>query len=402
MLQGKKVLLAVCGSIAAYKAATLVRLLTKSGAEVKVVMTASACGFITPLTLSTLSGHPVRLDFVDDQDSGLWNSHVEMGLWADLMIVAPASANSLAKAAQGICDNYLQAVYLSARCPVWWAPAMDLDMWAHPATQQNITTLQSFGNRILEPGTGALASGLEGKGRMMEPEDVHAAVVSFFYVAQVFQGKTVLVTAGPTYEAIDPVRFIGNRSSGKMGYAIAEELAQQGAEVILVSGPSSLLPQHTSITLYKVESAAEMKDKVLSYFDRCDAAVFSAAVADYTPVVVADQKIKKKDARFDLELKKTEDIAALCGAKKTNQQFIVGFALETQQEEANALAKMTSKNQDMIVLNSLQDSGAGFAGDTNKVSIYTAKGVKKTVELKSKTAVAKDIVQTMSESWFVR
>lgn len=402
MLQGKKVLLAVCGSIAAYKAALLVRLLTKSGAEVKVVMTASACDFITPLTLSTLSGHPVSIDFVHDQDSGLWNSHVDMGLWADLMIVAPASANTLAKAAQGICDNYLQAVYLSARCPVWWAPAMDLDMWAHPATQHNISALQSFGNRILEPSTGSLASGLEGKGRMMEPETIHEAIVAFFSVVQTFQGKTVLVTAGPTYEAIDPVRFIGNRSSGKMGYAIAEELASQGAKVILVSGPSSLAAHHPSIRLHKVESAAEMKDTVLSYFNQCHAAVFSAAVADYTPVEVAQQKIKKKDARFALELKKTEDIAAVCGAQKTQGQFIVGFALETQEEEANALAKMNAKRQDMIVLNSLQDPGAGFAGDTNKITIYTVQGVKKTFELKSKTAVAQDIVHMMSESWLAQ
>ena len=399
MLQGKKVLLAVCGSIAAYKAANLIRLLTKSGAEVKVIMTTSACGFITPLTLSTLSGNPVNIDFVHDQTSGLWNSHVELGLWADLMVVAPASANTLSKAAHGICDNFLQAVYLSAKCPVWFAPAMDLDMWVHPSTQQNIQALQNFGNLILEPGVGALASGLEGKGRMMEPEDILDSVHAFFSTGKRFQGNKILITAGPTYEAIDPVRFIGNRSSGKMGYAIAEELAAQGATVILISGPTALNVEHSSIQKHNVESAFEMKTKVAEYFDGCDAAIFSAAVADYTPVQVADQKIKKKDQRFDLSLQKTEDIAAYCGTKKKDSQFIVGFALETNQEEENALSKLKSKNQDMVVLNSLKDEGAGFAGDTNKITIYTAKGSKKSFELKSKKAVAVDIINTLYDSW---
>jgi len=399
MLQGKKVLLAVCGSIAAYKAANLIRLLTKSGAEVKVIMTASACDFITPLTLATLSGNPVSTDFVHDPESGVWNSHVEMGLWADLMLVAPASANTVAKAAQGICDNFLQAVYLSARCPVWWAPAMDLDMWMHESTQANIKTLASFGDRILQPGTGSLASGLEGKGRLMEPEELHGHVVSFFEEHKRLQGKIILVTAGPTYEAIDPVRFIGNRSTGKMGYALAEELADQGAKVILISGPTSLVISDASIHRIDVESAAEMKNQVLAHFERCDAAVFSAAVADYTPVEVAHQKIKKKDLRFDLALEKTEDIAALCGAKKKAQQFIVGFALETEHEEANALAKMNAKNQNMIVLNSLQDAGAGFASDTNKITVFTDNGGKRTFELKTKKAVAKDIIDVMFASW---
>jgi phosphopantothenoylcysteine decarboxylase/phosphopantothenate--cysteine ligase len=399
MLQGKKVLLGVCGSIAAYKSAHLIRLLTKSGAEVRVIMTASASDFITPLTLSTLSNYPVSSEFTHDKASGLWNSHVEMGLWADLMIIAPASANSLAKAAQGICDNYLQAVYLSARCPVWWAPAMDLDMWLHPATQTNIQLLQSYGNRILDPGTGPLASGLEGKGRMMEPEQIAEVVQQYFQASAKLSGKKIIVTAGPTYEPIDPVRFIGNRSSGKMGYAIAEELAQEGAEVYLISGPSQVKPVHKGIVLHQVESAAEMKDQVMIYFDQCDGAVFSAAVADYTPETVADQKIKKKEDRFAIDLVKTVDIAAACGAKKKNGQFLVGFALETEQEEANALKKMSSKKQDMIVLNSLRDAGAGFSGDNNKISIYTSGGQKVEFGLKSKTEVAKDIVQKICQEW---
>ncbi len=399
MLLGKKVLLAVCGSIAAYKAATLIRLLTKSGAEVKVIMTTSACGFITPLTLSTLSGNPVSINFVQDQDNDLWNSHVEMGLWADLMLIAPASANSLAKSAQGICDNFLQAVYLSARCPVWWAPAMDLDMWEHPATKQNIQALQTFGNRILEPAMGSLASGLEGKGRLMEPEDIHAAVLSFFNGNKPYEGKIVLITAGPTYEPIDPVRFIGNRSTGKMGFAIAEEIASQGAKVILISGPTVLTAKHSSIQCFRVESALQMKNVVLDNFDASDAAIFCAAVADYTPVDVAAQKIKKKEQRFDLALTKTDDIAALCGMRKKEHQFIVGFALETEHEAENARVKMNSKNQNMIVLNSLNDAGAGFSGDTNKVIIYSVQGEEYNFELKSKKAVAKDIVNTMSNLW---
>ena len=399
MLQGKKVLLGVCGSIAAYKAAHLIRLLTKSGAEVRVIMTASASDFITPLTLSTLSNYPVSSEFTHDKASGLWNSHVEMGLWADLFLIAPASANSLAKAAQGICDNYLQAVYLSARCPVWWAPAMDLDMWQHPSTQSNIQKLESYGNRILDPGTGLLASGLEGKGRMMEPEQMAEVLQQYFKVSGKLTGKKIIVTAGPTYEPIDPVRFIGNRSSGKMGYAIAEELAKEGAEVYLVSGPSPMKSVHKSIVLHQVESASQMKDQVLLYFDQCDAAIFSAAVADYTPETVADQKIKKKENRFAIDLVKTTDIAAACGAKKKSGQFLVGFALETEQEEANALKKMSAKKQDMIVLNSLRDAGAGFSGDTNKISIYTSAGEKIEFALKSKSEVAKDIVQKICQEW---
>jgi phosphopantothenoylcysteine decarboxylase/phosphopantothenate--cysteine ligase len=399
MLQGKKVLLGVCGSIAAYKAAHLIRLLTKSGAEVRVIMTTSASDFITPLTLSTLSNHPVSIDFTHDKDSGLWNSHVEMGLWADVMLIAPASANSIGKAAAGICDNYLQAVYLSARCPVLWAPAMDLDMWLHPATQANIQKLQLYRNTILDPGTGALASGLEGKGRMMEPEQILEALILHFQVKKRLTGKTIIVTAGPTYEPIDPVRFIGNRSSGKMGYAIAEQLAQEGAAVRLISGPSHLNTSHPGIQLHRVESALQMKEKVLEYFEQCDAAVFSAAVADYTPAHVADQKIKKKEERFGIELIKTTDIAAACGAKKRAGQFLVGFALETQNEEENALKKMVSKKQDMIVLNSLRDTGAGFSGDTNLINIYTVDGQKEEYTLKSKTEVAKDIVNKICLEW---
>jgi phosphopantothenoylcysteine decarboxylase/phosphopantothenate--cysteine ligase len=399
MLQGKKVLLGVCGSIAAYKAAHLIRLLTKSGAEIRVIMTTSAFDFITPLTLSTLSNNPVSSEFTPDKASGLWNSHVEMGLWADLMVIAPATANSLAKSAQGICDHYLQAVYLSARCPVWWAPAMDLDMWQHPSTQSNILKLQSYGNRILDPGTGLLASGLEGKGRMMEPEQIAEAIEVYFGKSRKLVGKKILVTAGPTYEPIDPVRFIGNRSSGKMGYAIAEELAGEGAEVYLISGPSSVKVIHPRIVLYKVESAAQMKDQVMAWFDKSDAAIFTAAVADYTAETVADQKIKKKEERFAIDLVKTVDIAAACGAKKKSGQFLVGFALETEEEEANALKKMAAKKQDMIVLNSLRDAGAGFSGDTNKISIYTASGQKEEFDLKSKAEVAKDIVQKICQEW---
>ncbi|MDB5273188.1 MAG: phosphopantothenoylcysteine decarboxylase/phosphopantothenate--cysteine ligase [Chitinophagaceae bacterium] len=399
MLQGKKVLLGVCGSIAAYKAANLIRLLTKSGAEVRVIMTTSASGFITPLTLSTLSNYPVSTDFLLDKESGQWNSHVEMGLWADLMVIAPASANSIAKAATGVCDNYLQAVYMSARCPVWWAPAMDLDMWQHPSTKANIQKLQSYGNTILDPGTGPLASGLEGKGRMMEPEQIVEALEKYFHSQQRLKGKKIVITAGPTYEPIDPVRFIGNRSSGKMGYAIAEELAKEGAEVYLISGPSHITTIHPGIILHRVESAAQMKDKVLAFFDQSDAAIFSAAVADYTPTQVADQKIKKKEDRFDIALVKTTDIAAACGAIKRTGQFLVGFALETQNEEDNALKKMAVKKQDMIVLNSLRDPGAGFSGDTNKIIIYTAAGQKEEYELKSKLEVAKDIVNKMCLEW---
>ena len=402
MLQGKKVLLGICGSIAAYKAAHLIRLLTKLGAEVRVIMTTSAFDFITPLTLSTLSNYPVSSEFTNDKASGLWNSHVEMGLWADLMVIAPASANSLAKSAQGICDNYLQAVYLSARCPVWWAPAMDLDMWQHPATQSNIQKLQSYGNRILDPGTGLLASGLEGKGRMMEPEQIAEVIQQYLTSSHKLTGKKIMVTAGPTYEPIDPVRFIGNRSSGKMGYAIAEELANEGAEVFLISGPSYVKIVHPSIILHQVESAAQMKEQVMAYFDQSDAVIFSAAVADYTPETVANQKIKKKEERFAIDLVKTIDIAAACGAKKKAGQFLVGFALETEQEEANALKKMASKKQDMIVLNSLRDAGAGFSGDTNKISIYTAAGQKQEFGLKSKTEVAKDIVQKICQEWLKR
>lgn len=396
MLSGKKILLGVTGSIAAYKAAMLTRLLVKEGAEVKVVMTASAKAFITPLTLSTLSKNPVFSDFVKD-DTGQWNNHVELGLWADVMMIAPASANTLSKMATGACDNLLTAVYLSARCPVFFAPAMDLDMLQHPSTQNNIRTLERYGNIQVVPGVGELASGLVGKGRMAEPEEIVAALSGHFSKDQPLRGKKVLVTAGPTYEAIDPVRFIGNHSTGKMGFAIAEALASKGAEVHLITGPTSQQALHSGIRISHVTSAEEMYEACASLFPSTDITVLSAAVADYRPKERADQKIKKKDDELQLSLVKTHDIAASLGKMKKNGQVIVGFALETEQEQANALKKLESKNFDFIVLNSLNDKGAGFGHDTNKITILDKNATKKTFELKSKKAVAHDIVDTILE-----
>ncbi len=390
---GKKIILAVTGSIAAYKAAQLVRLLVKKGAEVQVLMTPSATEFITPLTLSTLSKKPVFTQVISEQE---WNSHVELGLWADALVVAPATANSLAKLAQGICDNIVSAVYLSARCPVFIAPAMDLDMWKHPATQANVQRLKSYGNHFLPVGYGELASGLVGEGRMAEPEEIVAFLEGFFQKKQDFSGKNVLITAGPTYEAIDPVRFIGNRSSGKMGVAIAEQFADRGAAVTLVLGPSKLDLQHSGITTVRVESAQQMYEASVQHFENADIAVLSAAVADYRPANVAEQKIKKKGDSMTIELEKTPDIAASLGKMKRRGQFIVGFALETNDELQNASEKLAKKNFDFIVLNSLQDAGAGFNFDTNKITILHRGNKRKDFELKSKAEVATDIVDEVS------
>jgi phosphopantothenoylcysteine decarboxylase/phosphopantothenate--cysteine ligase len=397
MLAGKKILLGVTGSIAAYKSAVLTRLLVKAGAEVKVLMTASAHDFITSLTLSTLSKNPVLTDFVRNK-SGEWNNHVELGLWADAMVVAPASANTMAKMANGICDNLLLAVYLSARCPVFFSPAMDLDMLQHPSTKENIARLQSFGNRIIDPTFGELASGLVGLGRMAEPEEIIRHLEQHFSRSGRLSGKKVLVTAGPTHEAIDPVRFIGNHSSGKMGFAIAEALANEGASVNLITGPTQQHTQHPLISVKAVTSAEEMYNACTQLFPTTDITVLSAAVADYKPTVRADQKIKKKEDVLTLELTKTHDIAASLGKLKHNGQVIVGFALETEQENANALKKLESKNFDLIVLNSLNDPGAGFGHDTNKITIIDRKQQQKSFALKNKKEVAQDIVNAIIEN----
>lgn len=395
-LKGKKIIVAISGSIAAYKSAILVRSLIKSGATVKVIMTRAATDFISPLTLATLSKHEVVTDLVN-QDETSWNNHVEMGLWADLMLVAPASANTLGKMANGICDNMLLATYLSAKCPVFFAPAMDLDMYKHPSTIVNIQKLISYGNHFIRAGYGELASGLIGDGRMAEPDEIIAQVEKFLSGKKELEGKTVLITAGPTYEAIDPVRFIGNHSSGKMGYAIAEEAASRGAKVILVSGPTALSIQHPDIKKIDVVSADEMFKASISNFDKCHVAILSAAVADFTPVKKADKKIKKQEGLDNIELKETKDILAELGKRKKNQ-LLVGFALETDNETENAGKKLKNKNLDMIVLNSLQDKGAGFKHDTNKISILDTHNKIYRFELKSKQEVAKDIIDMVATS----
>ena len=385
----------VTGSIAAYKAATLTRLLVKEGANVKVVMTPLAKEFITPLTMATLSKSPIMVDFYNPEN-GDWNSHVDLGLWADLYLIAPASANTIGKMAGGIADNLLLTTYLSAKCPVMVAPAMDLDMYKHPATQRNLKVLQSFGNIIIEPESGELASGLIGKGRMEEPERIVAFIADYFARQEDFKGKKVVVTAGPTYEKIDPVRFIGNYSSGKMGLAIAEEFAGRGAEVVLVCGPVNLKTSHPAIRRVDVESAVQMYEVTSKEFVNSDVAVLSAAVADFTPKEKADHKIKRGKDDLLLELLPTKDIAAELGRIKTASQLLVGFALETNDEEVNALSKMQRKNLDMIVLNSLNDKGAGFSVDTNKVTILDKAGNKTVYELKTKVEVAKDIVDQIA------
>ncbi|MGJ1439042.1 bifunctional phosphopantothenoylcysteine decarboxylase/phosphopantothenate--cysteine ligase CoaBC [Sphingobacterium siyangense] len=388
-LAGKNIVIAVCGSIAAYKIASLIRLLVKADVRVNVVMSKEATAFITPLTLSTLSKNPVLIDYYQP-NTGEWNNHVEIALNADYILVAPATANTLAKMANGFCDNLLTAVYLSAKCPVLFAPAMDLDMWKHPSTQSNINKLSSYGNILIPPGKGELASGLVGEGRLAEPEEILDFLVKFSEKGLPLAGKKALVSAGPTYEAIDPVRFIGNHSSGKMGYAIATQLEELGADVTLVSGPSALkLPK--GVDTISVTSAAEMLHACEEHFEAADIVVMSAAVADYTPVEVASQKIKKKENEFSIELKKTVDILATLGAKKKENQLLVGFALETNNELENAKDKLIRKNLDFIVLNSMQDKGAGFATDTNKVTIIDRAGNTHEFSLKSKEEVAKDI-----------
>ena len=400
MLKGKHIILGITGSIAAYKAATLTRLLVKEGATVKVVMTPLAKEFITPLTMATLSKSPIMVDFYNPEN-GDWNSHVDLGLWADLYLVAPASAITIGKMANGIADNLLLTTYLSAKCTVMVAPAMDLDMYRHPATQRNLEILRSFGNIIIEPESGELASGLIGKGRMEEPEQIVEFLKRHFERQEDFKGKKVLITAGPTYEKIDPVRFIGNYSSGKMGIALAEELAGRGAEVLLVCGPVNQKTSHPAIRRVDVESASQMCEVAVKEFPGCDLAILSAAVADFTPKEKANCKIKREKEDLLLELMPTQDIAAELGQMKKDSQLLVGFALETNDEESNACSKMQRKNLDMIVLNSLNDKGAGFGGDTNKVTIMHREGEKNVYELKTKVEVAKDIADQIAARYLM-
>ena len=392
MLENKKIVLGITGSIAAYKACLLARLLIKKGAEVQVVMTPAAKEFITPLTLATLTQKPVVSEFFDRRD-GSWHSHVSLGLWADAMLVAPASASTIGKMANGIADNMLVTTYLSMKAHVFVAPAMDLDMYAHPSTKQNLQRLLSFGNHVIEPGTGFLASTLEGKGRMEEPERIVEALEQYFASQQALSGKNVLITAGPTYEKIDPVRFVGNYSSGKMGFALAEVCAEQGAEVTLVCGPVSLQTNHPAIHRIDVESAAEMYEAATKHFKKADIAILSAAVADFTPQTTADKKIKRKGDDMVLRLQPTQDIAAALGAVKRKKQILVGFALETDNELENAVDKMERKNLDLIVLNSLRDKDAGFRVDTNKVTIIDRHHGLTAYDTKSKREVAKDIIE---------
>ncbi len=391
VLSSKKIVLAVTGGIAAYKTAFLVRNLIKSGAEVKVIMTPGAKDFVTPLTLSTLSKNPVHSTFYNEEDeNALWNNHVELGLWADLMLIAPATANTLSKMAQGHCDNLVLATYLSAKCPVYFAPAMDLDMYIHPSTKATFQKLISFDNIMIPAGSGELASGLVGQGRMAEPEEIVSFIEDHISQQLPLRGQKVLITAGPTYEAIDPVRFIGNHSTGRMGIELAKTAANLGAEVHLILGPSSLQVTHNLIKVIPVTSAQQMYEAVVAAYTDCDIAIASAAVADYRPAHVADQKIKKKEGNFDIPLERTTDILNWMGSQK-KQQFLVGFALETQNELENAKAKLTKKNLNLIVLNSLNDKGAGFKNKTNKVSLINHKMAVKAFDLKTKQEVAQDI-----------
>ena len=391
-LRGKKILLGVSGSIAAYKSVFLLRLLIKEGCEVRVLMTSSAKDFVSPLTFSTLSRNPVATDVHNENQ---WTNHVEWGLWADAMIIAPATAHTISRCALGMASDMISATYLSARCPVFFAPAMDLDMWAHPATQENISRLQSFGNFIIDVGNGELASGLEGPGRLAEPEEIIRQLSAYFHYQQDMNGLRVLINAGPTYEAIDPVRYIGNHSTGKMGVAIAEEFAQRGAEVYLVLGPESVLPADDHIHIERVTTADEMLAACLPRFAKSDVAILAAAIADYKPSHVADEKIKKKSDTLTLELVRTPDIAEALGKVKKQHQRLIGFALETSNGEANAHEKMIKKGLDMIVLNSPREAGAGFGHDTNKVTFLFPDNKAKPFELKSKRAVAKDIANAV-------
>ncbi len=394
-LKGKHIVLGITGSIAAYKSCLIIRQLIKKGAEVQVVITPAGKEFITPITLSALTSKPVVSEFFSQRD-GSWHSHVDLGLWADAMLIAPATASTIGKMAHGVADNMLITTYLSMKAPVFIAPAMDLDMYAHPSTQQNLKTLQSYGNHIIEPGTGFLASKLEGKGRMEEPENIVACLEQFFSQQGDLVGKKILITAGPTYEKIDPVRFIGNYSSGKMGFALAEECANRGAVVELVCGPVStaMQTQHPNIHRLDVESAQEMYDACMKLYPAVDAGILCAAVADFTPETTAQQKIKRQGDELVVRLKPTHDIAAALGKKKSDGQLLVGFALETNDEETNAQGKLQKKNFDFIVLNSLNDKGAGFRTDTNKITIITATG-KQVYPLKPKAEVAQDIIDTL-------
>ena len=388
----EKIILGVSGSIAAYKSLALVRLLIKSGKEVKVIMTPSATAFVSPLSFSTLSKQPVSVDIIDGDN---WNNHVDLGLWADAFVVAPATATTLSKMASGQSDNMLVATYLSAKCPVFFAPAMDLDMWKHPATKANVTKLISYGNHLIPVGHGELASGLVGEGRMAEPEDIVRFLDAYSKKKTDLEGATVLITAGPTREALDPVRYIGNHSTGRMGIALAEECAARGAKVHLVLGPTTLRPTDQDINVVNVQSAADMYEACSSVFGDCTISIFAAAVADYTPEHISDKKIKKKDGDMSIPLKRTVDIAASLGKIKRKDQINCGFALETDNEAANAQRKLDKKNFDLIVLNSLKEEGAGFKHETNKITIYQHDAKPKSYPLKSKRAVAGDIIDTI-------
>ena len=396
MLKGKKIVLGITGSIAAYKACYIIRELIKKGAEVQVVITPSGKEFITPITLSALTRKPVISEFFSQRD-GTWNSHVSLGLWADAMLIAPCTAATLGKMAGGVADNMLITTYLSMKAPVFIAPAMDLDMYAHPSTQQNLDRLRSFGNHIIEPQSGFLASGLEGKGRMEEPEAIVGVLDEFFSECRHdLQGRRIMITAGPTYEKIDPVRFIGNYSSGKMGFALAEECAARGAEVTLIAGPVTLKTRHAGITRIDVESCGQMYDKALEEFDRCDAAILCAAVADFRPEAIAPEKIKRGKEDLVIKLCPTHDIAAELGRRKHEGQLLAGFALETNDEKANAEGKLRKKNFDFIVLNSLRNKGTCFGSDENQITIISAEGAREYPK-KSKDEVASDIVSHLSE-----
>ena len=394
MLKGKNVLLAVTGSIAAYKSAYIVRELIKKGASVKVLMTESSTDFITPITLSTLSKNPVIRDFVKDKDSGEWNNHVDLGIWADVMLIAPATAHTISKLASGEADSFMLATYLSARCPVFVAPAMDLDMYNHATTKANLITLEKNAVTIIEPDSGELASGLDGKGRLKEPVDIVAFIYDYFLEKATLKNNKIIITAGPTHEIIDPVRYIGNHSSGKMGFALAEIAQQRGAEVVLITGPVGL-PTPDGVVRVDVTSAEDMLNAIKKHFANSNVLIMSAAVADYQPIAVADKKLKKKKDEMSIELKKTPDILRTL-AKLKKKQLVVGFALETNDEKANAYQKMKNKNLDAIVLNSLNDKGAGFGGDTNKITLLTP-NKEIAFDLKSKIDVAGDILDFIEE-----